>query len=476
MSSPRAPWLGLGAIVVLAAALRLPTLGDQSLWFDESATHVVVDGSFGDMVDGINDLEGSPPLFYVLEWIFAKVFGTGETALRLLPALAGIALVPVVFAIGRRLANDRAGLIAALLAATSPVLVWFSQEARNYSLVVLLVALTAALALRFDQTGDRRAYHGTAAVSVLAVATHYFAAFLTVPLAVWLFRHPDRPKGAQGFSLAALPVAGLALLPLALHQADRAKAATVGDFGTRLGQLPKQLLVGYHSPDDTVWTVIAAILVAVALAVGLKKAPRRLLPVLGLAAAAIVPLLLLAAIGSDYLNTRNALAVAAVLAVAVGVALADDTRGLYLAGALATLGVVVVINVFSHQSAQRDDWRGALRPLGAATIPRAIIAGDQSLLPMQVYRPLARLEQGGSTATVKEVDVIALAPRGSGDEPEPPQARNIGLPAGFRLVESKRTRLFTRLRYRSPEFISMQVADLAKRTLDGRAGQVYLEP
>ena len=83
--------LGLALIVALAAALRLPTLGDQSLWFDEAATAADVSGSFGDMARSVKDLEGNPPFFFFVTWLVAQLLGTGEVALRLVPAVAGIA-------------------------------------------------------------------------------------------------------------------------------------------------------------------------------------------------------------------------------------------------------------------------------------------------------------------------------------------------------------------------------------------------
>ena len=74
----------------------------------------------------------------VLAWLWVQAFGTGEVGLRLFSAVAGVATVPVVYAVGRTLASRRIGLVAAALAATSPYLVFYSQEARSYALFALL--------------------------------------------------------------------------------------------------------------------------------------------------------------------------------------------------------------------------------------------------------------------------------------------------------------------------------------------------
>src|SRR5215208_2856492 len=128
----------LAGITVAAAALRFATLDVQSYWFDEATTVHLVRMDLGGMLGAIPDSESTPPVYYVVAWFWAKLCGAGEVGLRSLSALAGTATVPVVYAIGARAVGVRAGLIAAALAATNPLLVWYSQEARAYALLVLL--------------------------------------------------------------------------------------------------------------------------------------------------------------------------------------------------------------------------------------------------------------------------------------------------------------------------------------------------
>ena len=158
------------------------------------------------MLRGLVNHEATPPLSYVYEWLGVKAFGTSEFALRLPSALVGIALVPVVYVAGRDLAGRRAGLIAALLAACNPFLVWHSQDARSYSLLVLFVAGTiAALA------GERLWWW--AAMAIGALLSHYFALFVLVPEAAWLLRSRGRAAWAP-VAVAAAPLIPLAVLAL----------------------------------------------------------------------------------------------------------------------------------------------------------------------------------------------------------------------------------------------------------------------
>src|SRR5829696_10318840 len=125
----------LAGIVVLAGVLRFATLDGQSYWFDEATTVRLLRMNLGDMLAAIPDSESTPPLYYVVAWVWTQIFGTGEVGLRSLSALAGTATVPVVYAIGTRAVSPRAGLIAAGLTAANPLLVWYSQEARAYALL-----------------------------------------------------------------------------------------------------------------------------------------------------------------------------------------------------------------------------------------------------------------------------------------------------------------------------------------------------
>ncbi|MEA2216018.1 MAG: mannosyltransferase, partial [Solirubrobacteraceae bacterium] len=74
-------WWPLAALVVLAAALRLSTLGLQSFWFDEAFTPVnVLHPSLFKTLHAITQTENSPPLWYIVEWVDYRILGTGEWA------------------------------------------------------------------------------------------------------------------------------------------------------------------------------------------------------------------------------------------------------------------------------------------------------------------------------------------------------------------------------------------------------------
>ena len=168
----RGTLLAVVALTALGGALRFATLDVQSLSGDEGVTSALLRMPLGEMLDTIPDSESTPPLYYVLAWLWAKVAGQGEVGLRSLPALLGTAAVPATWAAGRALASDRVGVVAAGLAAVSPLLVWYSQEARAYALLVLLAALSLwALPRALAELRPRRVA-AKAVLEALALATH----------------------------------------------------------------------------------------------------------------------------------------------------------------------------------------------------------------------------------------------------------------------------------------------------------------
>ena len=130
------------AITLLAALLRFYRIGHQGFWFDEGNTALLVHFSPGKMLGLIPQTESTPPLYYCVAWVWARLFGYGETGLRSLSAMCGVLVVPVAYGAGSKLISRRAGLIAAALTACSPLLIWYSQEARSYEMLVLLSSLS----------------------------------------------------------------------------------------------------------------------------------------------------------------------------------------------------------------------------------------------------------------------------------------------------------------------------------------------
>ncbi len=120
---PRGAWIqALGfegaaviALTLAAAALRFTLSSQQGFWFDEANTAQLVGFTPGEMLTLIKHYESTPPLYYCVAWVWARIFGYGEAGLRSLSALAGVLAVPVAFGAAAKLVSKRAGVIAAAL-------------------------------------------------------------------------------------------------------------------------------------------------------------------------------------------------------------------------------------------------------------------------------------------------------------------------------------------------------------------------
>ena len=451
-------WL-LAGIILVGALLRFTTLGVQSFWFDEATTWQIVSHGLGHVFSQVPRTESTPPLYYVLLWLWSRVFGLSEAGLRSLSAVFGTATIVVMWAIGRRLASERAGLVAALLTATNPFLVWYSQEARAYALLLVMSAVSLLALVRVLASPSPRRVLAWGVSCALALAAHYYAAVVIVPEALWL-AVALRRRGVltlQRIGLGVLPivVVGGAQLPLMIHQND-GRAGYIANSGSlpyRVVQLFKQDLIGEGQPAKGLLTAICAVAVVIGLGLLLARARRdertAALAPLAIGLGGVVVAIVVAKVGTDYFNTRNLLPTwpALLLVVALGLGASGAGRlGALGAAMLVAVGVVCVVNVDTNQRYQRLNWRGAAHALGPATEPRAIVSDIHSSVELDPYlRRLAPFPQGAAPL-VREVDLVWLqrtSPWGAITPITPAP-----LP-GFTLEPTIRTTSYVVVRYRA---------------------------
>src|SRR5687767_8667960 len=127
-------------ILLFSGLLRLISI-NQSLWLDEATSALVAQMSFSDIFIKFLPGDFHPPLYYLVLKIWAGIFGYSEISLRLPSVIFGICTVYVIYLLGKEMFNKKVGLIASLLLATSGLNIYYSQEARMYSLATLLVSL-----------------------------------------------------------------------------------------------------------------------------------------------------------------------------------------------------------------------------------------------------------------------------------------------------------------------------------------------
>jgi mannosyltransferase len=455
------------ALTLFGGVLRFATLNVQSIWLDESATLMLVHRGFSGMLSHLSASQSSPPLYYVLVWLWTKVFGAGPLGFRSFSALLGTLTIPVLYAAGRQV-SPRVGVWVAALAAVNPAMYYYSQEARCYALLILFSAAAFVLWQRALQAPSGRRLALWAGMSILALLTHYFAAFLFLPEVAVLarrlgYRRIWAPAGA-------VVLVGLALAPLAASQRASGKVHWIEEASliSRVAETAKLFVVGVYGPLEIVSAVLAGLLVAGALALLIRRGePReragaRDAAIVALVATAL-PLLLAVTHVVDVYDGRNVIAnwVPFAVLVACGLGVARASRGGALLGAglcAVSLAVIAAINLIPAY--QRDDWRGAARALGTPAATRVIVSEQYGSAPLSIYLGGIRTTFAPTVST-RELAYVALRKRNTAGAPSAPVVPTTA-PAGFHLAGVTRSETFAVARFTSARAITVTVRSLRR--------------
>ncbi len=179
------------AIIIIALvglALRLWALGDKGLAYDEAATALMARASGPAILQfHWNAAFEHPPLWQLTMRTWSVLFGQSEAMLRLLPALAGAAAVPLSWYWLRQLWSRAVGLrlLVATLVALSPALVIYAQEARMYTVVVLLALLSLIALVELAQRPSWASAAIFVVINWLMLGYHYYSLLLVG--CEWLF-------------------------------------------------------------------------------------------------------------------------------------------------------------------------------------------------------------------------------------------------------------------------------------------------
>jgi mannosyltransferase len=228
----RTGWLWVAGIVAATALAMLPGIGVKSLWRDEGFSVSTSLRSWSSLFHLIVHDEANSALHSVAlkAW---SVFGTSEGVLRTLSALAALAAIPVLAALGTKLAGRKVGIVAALLLACHGSIFAYGQQVRGYAFTVLFAAL-ASLFLAVDvRRPSNAALVGWVLASLALTYSNLAAATLIVSQLLTLFALPaerrlwKRRLVAGGVALAlTLPVA----LLIMTHNEGGLFEFTIGTF------------------------------------------------------------------------------------------------------------------------------------------------------------------------------------------------------------------------------------------------------
>ncbi len=212
------PWLAM--ITVFGGVLRIIGLGTTPLWLDESYTAQCSQQILAEGVSAAATCDHISPGYYLLAALASAVTGnSSEFTMRLFAMTAGVLTIPAMALLAKRmLGNDRVVVAVALATAGSPLVLRYSQEARGYSLLLLLGVCYIILNWDLARKGPSLwRFVGIAFVAVGMIWLHLAALYLMVAaglLMLWQLRITKWPLWAwAGVHL----VAGLSYLPFAIE-------------------------------------------------------------------------------------------------------------------------------------------------------------------------------------------------------------------------------------------------------------------
>ena len=362
------------------------------------------------------DAEITPPLFFVLAKL-ARGFGSAPELIRLPSMLAGILLVPVIFGIGRIAVGRRAACVAAAIASLSPFLIYFSGNARAYSVMLLMVAASTFCLLMAARDGHRRWWAGYAVFVCLAMYSHYTAAFILAGQFGWaLWAMPAARKPL----LAATALAALAFVPwLPSLSADLDSPTT--DFlqglephtiSERWSAFEQVMFIrpgdaggGFFSRPDVILAVLGIGLALAVLAVRVvRRIPVSLAEdevehgvslVIVLTLAAPVASILLGLVGTDVSGIRELATTWVGLPLLAGMLMAATGRYWGLAATVLVLTGLTIGSVhLADASKSAFAYRDAAAWLDENADPSAVIVDDSSLSPSPATPLDAYLDRG----------------------------------------------------------------------------------
>jgi hypothetical protein len=363
----RWPYVGVAGVVLAAAAFLLHQLMAWPPHEDETLALFIGRDSLPGVVEHVTRDRGGAPLHFLLAWSVAHL-GFGLGGLRLLSATFAIASLPLVAALGTRLADARVGFVATVVAAPSWLFLFHGVYGRMYSLFLFLSLACLLALLRALDHGGRRAWALWVATALLMVAAHPYGVLVLGGQGLYvLVSRRDRIRAAViagGFVL----VLGIPFWLTDLVLAGRFDVG-VGGGGAKLGGPTALVRYFWRSAGDASagwWPVtLLAVAAAVLGVVRMRREARALvLCFLGATIAAF----LVAKLGSSAApESRHLIFLLPLFSVAVATTITMLGRRSVALAVAATAALVVTQVAWAwHRSAPLFDWEPDARQAARA--------------------------------------------------------------------------------------------------------------
>jgi 4-amino-4-deoxy-L-arabinose transferase-like glycosyltransferase len=436
----------------LAFALVMLRLDAKSMWWDESLSLLRAQSDLVTLLSGritfggIVSVDQHPPLYFAALSGVRAMAGESDFALRLLSALASVLTVAICYALARRLLGGQVAALAALFVAASPLLLWYGQEARMYTLATLLALTALYAAWRTTAAWDWSWAFGALLATSAAAATHYLTVLFTVPtllaLAAW-----HRPRNVTRGGLktnrttglrAAMTILGIVAISLGVADAMLRRLPSEAVYthpalslGAMLVDALNSYSLGLSVNLRHVWWIdllfagvwvlgSASLLLPLVGGQALVLSSARLRRLASLVMAMLAPILivwLLTRWLPFYINSRYVMFSAPLFAIGIAHGLTASRRLALLRWAVG-LGLLVGMgwSIYRYHLdpyyASKEDYAGAAQYVMARELPDdlLLINGPESQAAFEHYYDGRLAPQGLPNMTVRPWQLSAVLP------------------------------------------------------------------
>jgi len=176
------PFSLLLLIIIFAAITRVWYFWDGGLHTDELFALELINHDVGYIIQYTLTQDCNPPLFYLIQKASSLIFGINTFAIRIPSVIAGIALIPIIYGLGKEYHNELTGLVAAACCATLGSMWYYSTFGRSYMFICLMFALLTTFYIRLLRWDDTCLNWTVACLTACLLAfTHLFT---IIPIAV----------------------------------------------------------------------------------------------------------------------------------------------------------------------------------------------------------------------------------------------------------------------------------------------------
>ncbi len=412
---PRLPattqYLLLAFSILIALVLRFYKLGVWSFWIDElwSITTALKLRAWRD------DLFQFHVLFYYIIKPVLTSLGVTEWSARLVPAVIGVVSIPILYIPTKKIFGPWVAIFAACLLAIAPWHLFWSQNARYYTLLLLLYSLTMLLLYRGLETDRLRYIIAAWIIWLLALLTNLTAAFLLPTILVYVFLLKvlpfEKPRGLRLKNLFPF-----VLLPLVYVFYEVYRVVFLGEelliskllafffVGQRLISLRVVAGVVYY---------VGVPLVCLALLGGVWLLLEKRRSGLFLMTGVLVPLLIAISLSMFvYVHDRYVFLTLPLWLILGAVAVQGIVSRIGGHGRILALGVVLLLLAdplaqnwlyFHYQNGNRWDWKGAF-----ATVQQRKAEEDPVVT---TWWELGKYYLDGEVISMNELDPVAVVER-----------------------------------------------------------------